>query len=206
MTAVNEKDAIRRSMKERRRSLGEEEQRRQASCLAGHVLASPQYASARTVMLYMACGGEIRLDGVMLDVLQSGRRLCLPLCGAPGMMTARLAASPEELRPGAYGVMEPAADCPIVPPEEIDLVLVPGTAFDRRGGRLGQGGGYYDRYLAGTRAFLMGVCHSFALLEGPLPCCGHDVRMHAVATPEGILYMEEQMNHCTIHKSGGTRR
>lgn len=104
-------------------------------------------------------------------------------------MTARWVRDEAELTPGAYGIMEPGADCPEIPPQEIDLVLVPGAAFDRFGGRIGQGGGYYDRFLAGTGAYRMGVCHDFALLGGALPTAAHDARMDAVAAPAGITFI-----------------
>lgn len=180
------KDALRRQMKEQRRALSGSEQARMAAQLAGHVLASPAYRQAKTVMLYMAARGEISLDAVIADALDGGKRLALPLCAGRGVMTARAVCGMQELQAGMYGLMEPRGDCPVVPPEEIDLILVPGAAFDRRGGRIGQAGGYYDRFLPLTGACRMGVCHSFALMDDPLPQEAHDARMHLLATDEGI--------------------
>lgn len=101
-------------------------------------------------------------------------------------MTARRVFSLDELVPGAYGIWTPREDCPEILPGEIDLILVPGTAFDRRGARLGQGGGYYDRFLPRTAGFRMGVCHDFALLDR-VAQQPHDQRMDAVVTPGGII-------------------
>jgi 5-formyltetrahydrofolate cyclo-ligase len=73
----------------------------------------------------------------------------------------RLVSSPgTDLKPGAFGIMEPADHCPVVPPQDIDVFLCPGLAFDPRGGRLGRGKGYYDRALsrAGYGALKLGVC------------------------------------------------
>ena len=69
-------------------------------------------------------------------------------------------------------------------------MLVPGTAFDVRGGRLGQGGGYYDRFLPRTRAYRIGVCHDFSLLER-LPLQAHDQNMDAVVRPSGLIAAHE---------------
>ena len=181
------REEIRTAMRAMRRALRDTEQARQAQLAAGHILASPQYARAKTVMAYIAVRGELALDAVIADVLASGRRLALPLCEGPGIMTARAVRGMDELSPGAYGIMEPGRGCAEIPPGEIDLVLVPGTAFDRFGGRIGQGGGYYDRYLPQTGAYRMGVCHDFALLDEALPMEAHDARMDAAAVPDGIV-------------------
>ena len=71
------------------------------------------------------------------------------------------------------------------------LMLIPGTAFDRAGGRIGQGGGYYDRYILKTRAFRVGVCHGFALMDS-VPTEKHDARMDAVVTPEETLIFRQE--------------
>ena len=105
-------------------------------------------------------------------------------------MSARRVTALSQLVPGAYGLPEPGGDCPEIAPEAIDVVLVPGTAFDAGGGRIGQGGGYYDRFLPGTRAYRIGVCHDFALL-GSVPMQAHDQRMDAVVCPSGLTVVHE---------------
>ena len=101
-------------------------------------------------------------------------------------MTARRIGSLSELEPGAYGLPEPGKGCAVIAPEEIDLVLVPGTAFDAQGRRLGQGGGYYDRFLSGTRALRVGVCHGFALVDH-VPAQAHDLNMDYILTPDAVI-------------------
>lgn len=184
------KEAIRREMRALRRGLPQAEQKSAARAVFEQLLAYAPYQRARSVMAYMACRGELSLAPVIDDVLARGKTLLLPRCEAPGMMTARRMQSLAQLAPGAYGLIEPGEDCEIVPAEDIDLILVPGTAFDPTGRRLGQGGGYYDRYLAKTRALRVGVCHGFALLER-VPAQAHDARMDAVLTPDGIICLGE---------------
>ncbi len=88
-----------------------------------------------------------------------------------------------------FGMLEPAADLPPVDPLTLDLVLVPGVAFDRRGGRLGFGGGYYDRFLLTTPALRVGVTYDECLADA-LPCDEHDQRMDWIVTPGGLFAIE----------------
>lgn len=180
------KDELRSAMRARRRALSADEQRRASQAVYERVLAFAPYGGARGVMAYMACRGEIDLAPVIADVLASGKTLLLPRCEAPGLMTVRRVTDLSQLAAGAYGLMEPAEDCAVFPPEEIDLIFVPGTAFDASGGRIGQGGGYYDRFLARTKALRAGVCHDFALARR-VPAQAHDMRMDCIITPGGTL-------------------
>lgn len=173
-------------MRAMRRSLDEEEQILAARAVFERIMAYEPYRQAGTVMAYVAVQGELRLEMVIKDVLAGGKKLLLPRCEAPGIMTARRISSMEDLVPGTYGLLEPKESCGTADPGEIDLILVPGVAFDREGHRLGQGGGYYDRFLMGSGAHRVGICHDFALLES-VPFDAHDIRMDDVITPGGVL-------------------
>jgi len=85
-----------------------------------------------------------------------------------------------------FGMLEPAAALPVVAPTALNLVLVPGVAFDRRGGRLGFGGGYYDRFLPATPALRVGVTYDECMTDA-LPCCEHDQRMDWIVTPSELF-------------------
>ncbi len=84
-----------------------------------------------------------------------------------------------------FGMAEPAADLPTVPPDAIELALVPGLAFDRRGGRLGYGGGYFDRFLKSFVGVTVGIVFA-ALLLDEVPRGEHDVAMQWIATENGL--------------------
>jgi 5-formyltetrahydrofolate cyclo-ligase len=89
-------------------------------------------------------------------------------------------ATPEDLRPSRYGIREPDTAAPVLPPARVDLMVVPGLAFDAAGFRLGFGGGYYDVLLSQTpEALSCGLCHLFQLLER-VPAEPHDVRVDLV--------------------------
>jgi len=86
-----------------------------------------------------------------------------------------------------FGMLEPTADLPVIDPAEVDVALVPGVAFDRRGGRLGFGGGYYDRFLPTTPALRVGVAFGQCLVD-ELPRAEHDQKMDWIATPSRIIH------------------
>ena len=184
-----EKQELRARMRAMRRALSKEAQ--EAASLAVHerLRCFAPYREARRVMAYAACRGELSLETVIGELLAAGKTLLLPRCEAPGVMTARRIDSMDQLVPGAYGLMEPDMACEIVSPDEIDLILVPGTAFDRAGNRLGQGGGYYDRFLEKSCALRVGVCHDEALINR-IPSEEHDSVMDAVITPQETIWLD----------------
>ncbi len=170
--------------------------------LAERIEALPRFAEARTVALYSSLWGEVPTDG-MLRRWHGVKRLALPVVLSGEEMVFREYTGEGNLTPGAFGILEPASvssrhsppSCHpdragkgdegyLVPPAEIDLMLVPGVAFDAEGRRLGRGGGFYDRYLSRPDAahiYKVGLCRSGALVP-EVPAEAHDVTMDIVIT------------------------
>jgi 5-formyltetrahydrofolate cyclo-ligase len=138
---------------------------------------------AETVMAYLAFKNEVDLRP--LFELLPGIDWVLPRIEGKRMTIHPY--EPEKLIRHAYGMLEPPADAPVVDPEELDVVLVPGVSFDRRGGRMGFGGGFYDRFLVKTTAIRVGVCHDCCLAER-VPCADHDQPMDWVVTPTSAIH------------------
>lgn len=140
----------------------------------------PAWVSARTIAGYVAFGGEIPVDGPLEEARRRGVRVVLPTVTGTGIVlrldTARA--------PGWRNIPEPTGA--LVAPEEVDFFLVPGVAFDALGGRLGRGGGHYDRLLHETRAVLVGVAW-WCQVVPMVPVEAHDVRMHRVLTERGWI-------------------
>ncbi len=137
--------ALRKQMKEARNALAPEERAERSARAVALLADSPVFRAARTVMLYDHVGGELSLDSLLTHPAAAGKVFCYPLCVS---RTEMIAMVPGGWEIGAYGIREPIrALSREVPPEEIDLVVCPGTAFDPACYRMGMGGGYYDRYL-----------------------------------------------------------
>ena len=159
---------------------------RQSDAICRHILALPEFDRAACVLLYMPIGSEADVRPVLERAIALGKTVCLPVCREGGAMDAVRYTGESCLRPGAFGIMEPAGD--VVPPEEIELVLCPGLAFDPKGGRLGYGKGYYDRYLSKVHPFRAGVCYTECVIESvPVGRC--DVPMSALVSPQGVTRM-----------------
>jgi 5-formyltetrahydrofolate cyclo-ligase len=186
---------LRRQMRQRLGSSSEQAAEKSRAIVAS-ITAHPAWARARVLALYSALPGEPDLEalwrpesGERIPERGGARRFCYPRTEAAGMAFFEVQ-SPDELiaAPWHPRIREPTFDpARLVPPEEIDLILVPGLAFTRDGQRLGRGGGYYDRYLASlpTAIMKLGVCFQCQLVES-LPLEAHDQRVHAVVTEDGI--------------------
>ena len=143
----------------------------------------PEFRAASVVMLYRAVRGELNLDTLPQHPASAGKRFAYPRCSG-GDMAALVPGAWEK---GAFGIPEPAEDSSqAVSPADIGLVICPGTAFDEQGGRLGMGGGYYDRFLpkCGKAVFVMAAFESQR--EERLPQHGQDVPMDIIVTEEKV--------------------
>ena len=164
------------------------EVRRACSGVISEKLAqSGAFAAAGTVMAYLPVRGEVDLSALIAHALYEGKRLCAPVCRDAGNeMSAAELRSAEETVSGRFGIPRPAGGR-IVSPEEIDLVIVPGSVFGRNFHRIGYGMGFYDRFLRKTRAVKIGVCYNFCLINEIIPN-EFDVKMDIIITETEVLY------------------
>lgn len=152
-------------------------------------MALPAYTAARTVMWYVDAGSEVRTRHLLPQALSHGKRIVVPWCVVEtNQLELFWLEEMSELVEGAYKILEPKTELRELPrkrvkPDELDLVMVPGTAFDPRGGRMGQGKGYYDRLLANARqdAPLVGLAFDCQIFD-EIPVSAHDVFMDLVIT------------------------
>lgn len=156
--------------------------------------ALPAYAAAKTVMWYVDAGSEVRTRHTLPAALAHGKRVVVPWCVVEtNELELFLLEDVSELVEGAYKILEPKAELRQLPAkfvraDQLDLVMVPGTAFDPRGGRMGQGKGYYDRLLANARpdAPLVGMAFDCQIFD-EIPVAPHDVFMDLVLTESRTL-------------------
>ena len=165
----------------RRKNLGITPSERAAA--SGRIFAraelSEAFGRARTVGVFCSLADEPDTSEALARWSAAGRRLAVPRVEGDVMRFYEY--DPRTMRPGAFGIAEPGPEARLCEPRELDLVIVPGTAFTAAGARMGRGRGYYDKYLAQpeVHAVKIGVCYAHQLV-GELPSEPHDVAMDCV--------------------------
>ncbi|MFA5929302.1 MAG: phosphoribosylglycinamide formyltransferase [Candidatus Micrarchaeia archaeon] len=146
-------------------------------------LRLPCFNSAKCVLLYASKGGEVHTDGIIQSALSLGKKVALPVTVQEGhALELYEIKSISELSEGAFGILEPARNPERrVQPEEVELVVVPGVTFDRRGHRLGYGRGYYDSLLKRIKGCKVGLAYDMQIV-GHVPDEPHDVAVDMVVT------------------------
>jgi 5-formyltetrahydrofolate cyclo-ligase len=187
------KAELRREILAARRALSAQAVDSASAEVLARLAASGLLDGRRTVALYAAADNEVRTRPLFERLLAEGKRLLLPRVRGRGPEIDFFEVREwERLTVSKLGIPEPADSGAPVPPEEFDLVIIPGVAFDARGGRLGYGMGCYDRALSRVRAEvpLVGVCYDLQLLD-EVPVEAHDAPLSAVISQTGTYLPEK---------------
>ena len=154
--------------------------------------ALPEYASAKTVLFYVDVRSEVRTRHYLATALTHGKKIVVPWCNEHGELELFHLESMDELSIGMYRILEPKSElrslrAKQVTPEELDLVMVPGVAFDRTGARMGHGKGYYDKLLQHARPDAPLVALAFeSQLFPEIPTAAHDIFMDKIITEKAV--------------------
>jgi 5-formyltetrahydrofolate cyclo-ligase len=183
------KAAIRAEARARRRARADKDAASRRICDA--LAARPEYLAARTVLFYVHFGDEVRTQPLVVEVLRSDKRVAVPYC-VGRRLEMFLLSDVDELAEGTFTILEPRPELRDRPERrvdvaEVDLVVVPGVAFDARGGRLGHGQGFYDRLLTRARPETALVALAFECqMFAEVPVGPRDVLMDWVITEEHV--------------------
>lgn len=156
--------------------------------LIKNFLATEIYRKAQIIMAYASTPDELQLDELFAACFADGKILTIPLILGRGDMQAVKVPNFDALEIGAFNIKTVKRELrEIVPPALIDCVIVPGAAFAVDGGRLGLGGGYYDKFLPqAVHAVKVAFAYDFQLVDR-LPLESHDAKVDAVLTVKGVL-------------------
>lgn len=185
--AAPEKAALRRVLRDRRAAIPAELRAAWSAAVAARVQGLDVWRRAERVHLFIgALPGEVETLGLAAACLAAGKTLVCPRVAGRQLELRRVEDLNALARSDRWGLWEPTERCAPVEPRAIELALVPGLGFDRRGGRLGMGRGFYDRFLAETDAVRVGLCFELQLLSST-PVDERDAAMHRVVTELRVL-------------------
>lgn len=183
------KQEIREQAHAHRKAQPDKEELSRAICT--QFAALPEYAAAKTVMFYVDVRSEVRTREYLPTALSHDKRIVVPYC-VDGELELFLLENMDELAVGMYKILEPKAELRALPEKRIDvkdldLIMVPGVAFDRTGARMGHGFGYYDKLLEHARPDAPLVALAFECQLFPeIPTAPHDIFMDRILTEKAI--------------------
>ncbi|GAA0887717.1 5-formyltetrahydrofolate cyclo-ligase [Rhodanobacter soli] len=195
MDATAQRRELRQRLAEQRRALSPAERIAAAQGLRRSLEQLPEYFTDTRVAGYWASHGELPLNLVIPPLAGRGQQFLLPVIGRNKHLRFAPWQSGDAVQPNRYGIPEPVAPGELLEPFQLDLVFVPLLGFDRRGHRLGHGGGYYDRSFAflneqvrPTEPLLVGIAYAFQELP--------EVRNKAWDVPLDFIATERELIDC----------
>jgi len=154
-----------------------------------------EYKSCRLPLFFYSFRSEVDTRAEIERRIRARKHVALPKTNIPyKKLECFLITSLGQLKPGAFSIQEPDPSlCQKIHSEQIDLVMVPGSVFDRRGARFGYGGGFYDRFLShdAPQAIRIGLAFSFQVLDNDIPVAPHDQFMDYIITENEIISCHE---------------
>jgi 5-formyltetrahydrofolate cyclo-ligase len=188
MSDMNSKAAVRKHLREMLAAHSETERHQKSVTACGLVAASPEFAAARVVMLFLSTPHEVDTASLALKSWQSGKTVVVPKVSwnQRRMLPVEISSLHTNMTTTGPGFREPVSGKPI-PVDFVDLVIVPGLGFTAKGHRIGRGMGFYDRFLAQPE--FLGVSCGLGFEEQiveDLPVLDHDIPLSMLATDRGI--------------------
>jgi 5,10-methenyltetrahydrofolate synthetase len=193
-----QKRALRDAVLARRAALSARDRVAASEAITAKLIAHPAYARSRCVLAYASFGDEFDTTALLNHVLQSGKVLVLPrIDKSTRQLVLHQVSALSDLVAGMWGIRESRAESPLVKLAEVDFALIPGLAFDRHGGRLGYGGGYYDKLLSTAASIsqthaetpaLAGLSAAFSCqIVDTVPMTPHDIYIPTIITEDEVI-------------------
>jgi 5-formyltetrahydrofolate cyclo-ligase len=184
MNKENEKVALRKIIATRKQLYSREDFSLWSLKIQNRIESMSIFKQARMILLYYSLPDEVQTSSMLAEWI--GRKHCLLPQVQGSNLIVREYLPGDFLQTGYMGIGESTGNI-FRNLDRIDLVIVPGTAFDAEKNRLGRGKGYYDKLLSGTKAVKTGICYDFQLVE-KIPMCAHDIPMDCVVTPTRLYH------------------
>ncbi len=173
------KHKIRKHIKEKLRSYSELEKSKKSGIIKGRLFSEEAFKEAKVVMFYVSLKDEVNTLSMIDEAIGTGKRVCVPVIFKEDkrLIAGEIKDRTADLEKQHFGIYQPKqGHVKEVPLEDIDLIVVPGIAFDKKNVRLGRGHGYYDRFLCSlpNKCRTIGLAFDFQVVED-LPQDSHDI-------------------------------
>jgi len=184
---ITSKENIRKYIFKQRERLSLEEKVKMDDLIYTSVINTSVFVNAKVVFIYVSFDNEVDTHRIIEHALSLGKKVCVPrvINKAEGMK-ALFITSLVELKPSKFGILEPKDSENFVSFEEIDLSIIPGLAFDKTGGRIGYGGGFYDRFFSACGHKKIALAYEFQILQA-IPREKHDILVDGLITEKDFI-------------------
>jgi 5-formyltetrahydrofolate cyclo-ligase len=181
------KEKLRKEIKEKRKKQTKEENRKKSKEIKEKLFGLSEYMDANTVLFYISYNGEVFSHEMIKEALKD-KIVVVPISNTKDeTLSLSVLESWDDLEIGSYGIFEPRKECiKEVSIDDIDLIIIPGVAFDLKGNRMGHGKGYYDKLLEKTKATSIGLCFECQIIDR-IPTEKHDIPVTMIITEERII-------------------
>lgn len=189
----NKKKQIRREKLKIRREMNIEEKSNYDKIIKDKFFESSFYKESENIFIYISYDSEINTKDIITRAIKEGKKIYVPRTEfSTKLMNAVIIENFDNLVESRYGILEPKKDEPFIDPNDLDLIVVPGVAFDKNGGRVGYGAGYYDRYFKRinnenkSKIVKLALAYDFQLMD-KVPTDEEDVLIDAVMTEKQFI-------------------
>ncbi len=182
---LERKSLLRNQLRQSLRKLSRSARKKKSEKIIQRLMKAPFFKAARHIMVYVALEDEVRTQELILKSLAQKKNVYIPYADRrrKKIKIYPIRHWPKDVKPGSYGILEPrTARKRPAKISRLDLIVVPGMGFDRRGGRLGRGGGYFDRFLAKTKRIRKVGLAFREQMVSKIPMTGHDIKIRRVIT------------------------
>jgi len=193
MAIFNDKEKLRKEILTKRKNIDIVEKEKMDKKILDEFYENKYYREAKNIFIYISYDSEINTKGIINEALKDNKKIYVPRTEFKSrFMDAVEITSLDNLIESEYGILEPSIEEPHIEPNELDLIVVPGVAFDRNGGRMGYGAGFYDRYFKRIskdrikKIAKLALAYDFQILE-KVPMNEQDVPVNYIITEREFI-------------------
>ena len=193
MTIFDDKKALRRKILDERKNINIVKKEDMDNKILDKLYESEYYRKSKKIFIYISYDSEINTKGIINKALEDNKKVYVPRTEFKNrLMDAVEIMSLDNLVESDFGILEPSIKEPYIDPNELDLIVVPGVAFDKQGGRMGYGAGFYDRYFKKIsednikKVMKVALAYEFQTLE-KVPMNDHDIPVDCIITENEFI-------------------